>query len=396
MPMTCRKAIFLCVMFFCLFMVVTWMHRQDQSGQKIRIPTERFWRQTVLSKSFWNREQQLLDFAYNSILNSAHSDGDSVIELPDWLNDTGPLDSCAPDHRIPMQVPDYNTLPERFQDFLLHMRCRSYPLLINQPHVCDENPFLLLVVKSLTSHFDRRQAIRETWGRAGVLANHTVAVVFLLGNTIPSDHQPDLQELLVHEAALHRDILQWDYRDTFFNLTVKEVLFLRWFNQHCPHARFVLKGDDDVLVNTPQIMELLQNMSDSRVKDFFIGDVIKNASPHRNLKLKYSVPESVYVGSYPPYAGGGGYLFSGELAFRLYTTSQQVALYPIDDVYIGMCLQKLGVVPQKHSGFRTFGIDKKHRDNPCVYRGLMLVHSLTPQEMLSVWPWIIHPELDCQ
>lgn len=396
MPMSRRKTSVLCVIFFCLFMVVTWKHGKDQSGQKIRIPTERFWQQTVLSKSFWNREQQLLDFMHSSILNPAHSDGNSVFELPDWLNDTGPLDRCVPDHRVPMQVPDYNTLPQRFQDFLLHMRCRSYPLLINQPHVCDEKPFLLLVVKSLTPHFDRRQAIRETWGRAGVLANHTVAAVFLLGSTLPSDNQPDLQGLLLHEAALHRDILQWDYRDTFLNLTVKEVLFLQWFNQHCPHTRFVLKGDDDVFVNTPRIMELLQNVSDSRVEDFFIGDVIRNASPLRDLKLKYSVPESVFVGSYPPYAGGGGYLFSGELAFHLYTASQQVALYPIDDVYIGMCLQKLGLVPQKHSGFRTFGIEQKHRDNPCVYRGLMLVHSLTPQEMLNIWPWIIHPELDCQ
>lgn len=394
--MACRKSCLLFVAFniaFSLLFVVPSNFRGDKNApQKIIIPSTQFWRQQVLSKSFWNQEQQRLDIIHNPILNS----GDALVKLRELLNDTGPLDPCEPDYRVLTQVSDYNTLPQRFKDFLLHMRCRTYPLLINQPHLCRDNPFLLLVVKSLTPHFDRRQAIRETWGRAGVLANCTVATVFLLGNSSGVDHFPDLQGMLHHEASVHEDILQWDYRDTFFNLTVKEVLFLEWFNQTCPQAKFVFKGDDDVFVNTPGMIDALQNMSESRGRELFIGDVIHNAGPHRDTKLKYFIPESVFAGGYPPYAGGGGYLYSGELALQLYRASQQVALYPIDDVYTGMCLQKLGVAPQKHSGFRTFGIDENYRSNPCAYRSLMLVHSLEPQDMIRIWPWIRHPELDCQ
>lgn len=389
----------LCVMlnvFVCVLMGVSWNLRHEKSGrQKVQIPSKRFWHQQVLSKSFWNKEQQRLDFIYNPIFNSVLS-GDSLVELPDWLNDSGPLNPCELDYRVPTQISDYNSLPQRFQDFLLHMRCRTYPMLINQPHVCGEKPFLLLAIKSLIPHFDRRQAIRETWGRAGVLANRTVATVFLLGNTLSVDHFPDLLGMLGHEAELHKDLLQWDYRDTFFNLTLKEVLFLEWFSQNCPHAQFILKGDDDVFVNTLRIIDLLEGLSENKAKDLFIGDVISNAGPHRNRKLKYFVPESVFVGQYPPYAGGGGYLYSGALALRLYNISRQVVLYPIDDVYTGMCLKKLGLVPEGHSGFRTFDIEEKYRYNPCIHRSLMLVHSRTPQEMLTMWPWIIHPELDCQ
>ncbi|CAJ1052855.1 N-acetyllactosaminide beta-1%2C3-N-acetylglucosaminyltransferase 2 [Xyrichtys novacula] len=400
MPVVRRKVTLLCMtlnIFFCLLMAISWSLRSDKSSsQKIRIPSTRFWRKLVPSKSFWNREQQYLDIIHNTNVNFVFSVSNPVTVLPDWLNDTGPTETCEPDYRVPIQISDYNSLPQRLRDFLLHMRCRTYPLLINQPYLCREKPFLLLVVKSMVPHFDRRQAIRETWGRAGMVANQTVATVFLLGNTIPLDHHPDLQRMLLHEETLHKDLLQWDYRDSFFNLTVKEVLFLEWFNQNCTQAKFVLKGDDDVFVNTLRIIEFLGNLSDSRARELFIGDVISNAGPHRNHKLKYFIPESFFEGKYPPYAGGGGYLYSGELASQLYSASQQVALFPIDDVYTGMCLKKLGVVPVKHPGFRTFGIEKKHRDNPCVYRSLMLVHSLTPQEMLSVWPWIIHPELDCQ
>ncbi|XP_051241475.1 N-acetyllactosaminide beta-1,3-N-acetylglucosaminyltransferase 2a [Dicentrarchus labrax] len=401
MPVVRRRANALCVLmmlnvFICVLMGVSWNLRNNKSNRhKVHIPTERFWHQQVVSKSFWNKEQQRLDFIYNPNVNSVLS-SDSPIELPDWLNDTGPLNPCEPDYRVPTQISDYNSLPQRFQDFLLHMRCRTYPLLINQPHVCDEKPFLLLVVKSLIPHFERRQAIRETWGRAGVFANRTVVTVFLLGNTLSLDHFPDLLGMLSHEAELHKDVLQWDYRDTFFNLTLKEVLFLGWFSQNCPHAQYILKGDDDVFVNTLRIIDFLEGLSKNKAKDLFIGDVISKAGPHRDRKLKYFVPESVFEGLYPPYAGGGGYLYSGELALRLHNISRQVVLYPIDDVYTGMCLEKLGLVPEKHKGFKTFDIEEKYRSNPCIYRSLMLVHSRTPQEMLTIWPWIISPELDCQ
>ncbi|XP_007570552.1 N-acetyllactosaminide beta-1,3-N-acetylglucosaminyltransferase 2-like [Poecilia formosa] len=400
MPLGRKKGKALCMLmminiFICVLVGVSWKLGHKGGPKGIRIPSKRFWHLTLVSKSFWNKEQQRLDVINNPLIN-AELFGGSFISLPDWLNDTGPLDPCEADYRVPMQVLDYNTLPKRFQDFLLHMRCRMYPMLINQPHVCDKKPFLLLVVKSLMPHFDRRQAIRQTWGRAGFLANRSVVTVFLLGSTSSVDNFPDLQEMLNHEAKLHKDLLQWDYRDTFFNLTLKEVLFLEWFSTYCPHAQYILKGDDDVFVNTLQIIGFLRGLSKGKGKDLFIGDVIKNAGPHRNTKLKYFIPESVFVGQYPPYAGGGGYLLSGDLAIRLSNISQQVVLYPIDDVYTGMCLEKLGLVPEKHPGFRTFDIEEKYRDNPCIYRSLMLVHSRTPQEMLEIWPWITHPELSCQ
>ncbi|KAM6972039.1 N-acetyllactosaminide beta-1,3-N-acetylglucosaminyltransferase 2a [Aplochiton taeniatus] len=360
---------------------------------KVRIPSTKFWQQQTVSESFWNREQQRLDFLYNPIYMSALSNHS---ELPDWLNDTGPDNRCDPDHSVPTQIRDYNTLPQRFQDFVLHMRCRTYTMLIDQPKLCDTKPFLLLAVKSLAPHFDRRQAIRESWGHVGVLANRTVATVFLLGNATAVDHFPDLSDMLHHEAELHGDLLLWDYRDSFFNLTLKEVLFLEWVSQRCPETQYIFKGDDDVFVNTLRIIDFLEGFSENRAKDLFIGDVITNAGPHRDKKLKYFIPESVFVGQYPPYAGGGGFLYSGDLALRLYNISQRVALYPIDDVYTGMCLRKLGLAPNKHSGFKTFDIEEKYRMNPCIYKSLMLVHSRTPQEMIQIWAWLMDPDVQCQ
>lgn len=373
----------------CILVGVSWNFRWDNWAGS---PSRRSGQKQVVAPPFWNQEQRRLDVIYDPLVSGSAS----LLERPDGLKDTGPAHICQPDHRVPVQVWDYGSLSQPFRDFLLYMHCRTFPMLIKQVRACATTPFLLLAIKSLIQHFERRQAIRETWGRARRYGNQTVVTIFLLGNSSPLDHFPDLQWMLGREAELHKDLLQWDYRDTFFNLTLKDVLFLEWFSHNCPHARFVLKGDDDVFVNTLRIIKLLEELPGDEEKDFFIGDVISNASPHRNRSLKYWIPESVFVGQYPPYAGGGGYLLSGKVARRLYNVSRQVALFPIDDVYTGMCLDKLGIVPGKHSGFKTFGIEEKYRADPCTYRSLMLLHSQTPQEMLRTWSWVTNPGLECQ
>ncbi|CAI9578997.1 unnamed protein product, partial [Staurois parvus] len=157
----------------------------------------------------------------------------------------------------------------------------------------------------------------------------------------------------------------------------------------------IFKGDDDVFVNTHQILDYLKTLSAEKAKDLFIGDVIKDAGPHRDKKLKYYIPESLYEGSYPPYAGGGGFLYSGSLALRLYNATSRVLLYPIDDVYTGMCLAKLGLAPEKHKGFKTFDIEEKHRNNICSYSNLILVHPRKPQEMIKIWSQLQDSSLNC-
>ncbi|XP_054654819.1 N-acetyllactosaminide beta-1,3-N-acetylglucosaminyltransferase 2 [Dunckerocampus dactyliophorus] len=375
-----------------IFILVSRHGSRDKNDRLKVIVSKSFWNKMVPSAAYWNRQQQVLDFWNNPIL-SNHSQGG----LPDWLNGTQvDLDPCRPNFRVSTQVKDYNSLPERFKDFLLYMRCRSYPILVDQPDICKKPPFLLLAVKSLALHFDRRQAIRQSWGRAGVVGNRTVVTVFLLGQATAGDDYPDVSEMLSYESARHRDILQWDYRDSFFNLTIKEVLFLDWIQTRCPDASFIFKGDDDVFVNTYSMLSFLDHLSEPKATDLFVGDVITNAGPHRDKKVKYFIPESMYTGSYPPYAGGGGYLYSRSVAARLHAASHRVALYPIDDVYTGMCLLKVGLAPEKHKGFRTFNIEEKYRNNPCAYKSLMLVHPRTPQEMMRIWSWLSQPDLSCQ
>ncbi|KAG8584129.1 hypothetical protein GDO81_008693 [Engystomops pustulosus] len=365
---------------------------QDKNGKgQVLLPSGGFWKKRAASGAYWNREQQKLDRLYNPILNLLNNS--TVEEM--LASNASLLNSCDKDTSVQSEMKDFDNLPDRFKDFLYYLRCKNYSLVLDQPEKCKEKPFLLLAIKSLTPQFDRRQAIRESWGKELKVNNMTVVRVFLLGDTPQEDNHPNLSGLVKYESDKYKDILLWDYKDTFFNLTLKEVLFLKWVSHSCSDVQYIFKGDDDVFVNTHQILDYLKTLSTDKAKDLFVGDVIKDAGPHRDKKLKYYIPESMYEGSYPAYAGGGGFLYSGNLALRLYNATSRVLFFPIDDVYTGMCLEKLGLAPQKHKGFKTFDIDEKQKNNICSYSNLILVHPRKPQEMIKIWSRLQDSSLNC-
>ncbi|XP_075043005.1 UDP-GlcNAc:betaGal beta-1,3-N-acetylglucosaminyltransferase 8 [Mixophyes fleayi] len=272
--------------------------------------------------------------------------------------------------------------PDLLQSFLAHSQCRNHQLIIDQPDKCPQNrTFLLLAIKSSPQNFAQRQAIRDSWGAEKNYGGKYVRLVFLLGTGLG----PDLSPLLEYENDLSHDLLQWDFVDTFFNLTLKDQLFLGWANTHCTSASYILKGDDDVFARTPKIVHILSLLHSHHHHSLYMGHVVKSAKPYRDPKSKYYIPPSFYVGFYPPYAGGGGYVFSGSLTPWLYLVSQFVVPFPIDDVYTGMCFMALGVHPMGHPGFKTFNIPGGEKSSSCSEKNLLLVHQKSPQEMLKMW-----------
>ncbi|XP_017655133.1 UDP-GlcNAc:betaGal beta-1,3-N-acetylglucosaminyltransferase 9 [Nannospalax galili] len=302
------------------------------------------------------------------------------------------------------------TLPGPF-DFGRYLRAkdqRRFPLLINQPHKCRSDgarggqPDLLIAVKSVASDFERREAVRQTWGAEGRKQGALVRRVFLLG--VPRGAGPDeagtqthWRALLAAESRAYADILLWAFEDTFFNLTLKEIHFLAWASAFCPDVRFVFKGDADVFVHVRNLLQFLKLRDPAQ--DLLAGDVIVQARPIRLRTSKYYIPEAVYgLHAYPAYAGGGGFVLSGATLRRLAEACSQVELFPIDDVFLGMCLQRLRLTPEPHPAFRTFGISQPsaaphlHTFDPCFYRELVVVHGLSAADIWLMWRLLYGPQ----
>ncbi|XP_041819910.1 N-acetyllactosaminide beta-1,3-N-acetylglucosaminyltransferase 3-like [Chelmon rostratus] len=301
---------------------------------------------------------------------------------------------------------NFSSLPDSIKDFLYYRHCRHFPMLLDLPDKCggadkSADIFLLLVIKSSPANYDRREVLRKTWAEDRLYNGVRIRRLFISGTTGSGFEKTRLNKLLELEQREHRDILQWDFSDTFYNLTLKQILFLEWMERNCPNVRFLLNGDDDVFANTDNMVEYLQGLKDNDgSKHLFIGHLIQNVGPIRSSWSKYFIPVQVQESeSYPPYCGGGGFLLSGYTALVIYKMSQSIPILPIDDVYMGMCLAKAGLRPGSHMGVKTAGlyIPSGAIDgyDPCYYKEVLLVHRFLSVHMYVMWHRIHDPDLKC-
>ncbi|XP_026201211.1 N-acetyllactosaminide beta-1,3-N-acetylglucosaminyltransferase 3-like isoform X1 [Anabas testudineus] len=303
-------------------------------------------------------------------------------------------------------ITGFSSLPGHVQDFLYYRHCRHFPMLLDLPDKCggpekSADVFLLLVIKSSPVNYDRREVLRKTWAKERLENGVWIRRLFISGTMDSGYDKERLNKLLELEQREYNDILQWDFNDSFYNLTLKQILFLEWMERNCPNARFLLNGDDDVFANTDNMVLYLQSLEvNDGSKHLFSGHLIQNVGPIRSPGSKYFIPVQVHESDiYPPYCGGGGFLLSGYTALLIYNMSQSITILPIDDVYMGMCLAKAGLGPVSHMNVKTAGLhipfSKVDRYDPCYYKDVLLVHRFLPAHMYVMWHRIRDPNLKC-
>ncbi|XP_030072098.1 lactosylceramide 1,3-N-acetyl-beta-D-glucosaminyltransferase [Microcaecilia unicolor] len=253
----------------------------------------------------------------------------------------------------------------------------QYKYLINHKERCQaQDVLLLLFVKSSPESRHRRDAIRQTWGNEKYIFSEydaNIKIVFALGVQKDPVKRQILQAELKWEDQKYNDLIQQDFLDTFHNLTLKLVLQFEWANTYCPHAKFIMSADDDIFIHTPNLVSYLQSLEKTNVKDLWIGRVHRGSPPNRNRNSKYYVPYQMYQwSSYPDYTSGAAYVVSSDVAARVYEASQTLnTSFYIDDVFMGLCANKIGIMPQHHLFFSGEGKAPYH---PCIYSKMMTSH----------------------
>ncbi|KAG9343591.1 hypothetical protein JZ751_013761 [Albula glossodonta] len=254
---------------------------------------------------------------------------------------------------------------------------RGHRYLINHKDKCaGADVLLLLFVKTSPGNSERRRAIRSTWGNeiyARQNLGAEIRVVFALGVHPNPGMREAAQQVLLEEDRRYGDLVQRDFADTFHNLTIKLLLQFHWTHDHCPHAHFVMSADDDVFVHVPNLVRYLREMDREGVRGLWVGRVHRGAPPIRRRDSKYYVPYEMYRwSSYPDYTAGAGYVVSGDVASKVYRASLTLnsTLY-IDDVFMGICANAMGVSPQEHVFFSGEGKAPYH---PCIYSKMITSH----------------------
>ncbi|XP_029308989.1 beta-1,3-galactosyltransferase 2-like [Cottoperca gobio] len=262
-----------------------------------------------------------------------------------------------------------------------------FTYIINEPAKCADSrpaPFLVLLIATEARQVEARNAIRQTWGNESVAPALGFIRLFLLGK---NEGELGLlqQRMLEAESRRYHDIIQQDFLDTYKNLTFKTLMGINWVAIHCPQAGYVMKTDSDMFVNTENLIYKLLRPEQQLKKNYFTGNNMRDFAPNRNTNSKWYMSPELYPGEkYPTFCSGTGYVFSGDLAMKLYRASLRIRILHLEDVFVGVCLANLRIEPTPPPNEFLFNHWRVSYSS-CKYSHLITSHGFHPNELLKYW-----------
>lgn len=276
----------------------------------------------------------------------------------------------------------------------------KYRFTLN-PRLCSGNGSVhfLVLVQSAVKNFERRALVRDTWGSV-CRRNDSAAggrALCRMGFVLGTSPDPVLEYKLRDEASRHGDLVQSDFVDSYYNLSLSTVTGLRWAQENCKRYGYLVKADDDAFVNLAALREYLAAGSRRR-RRAIIGYLMKGFRPNRNRASKwFTSPQLFAKARLPDFVSGFAYAVTHDAVGPLYAAARQTPMFPFEDVYVtGMCREMAPVVAASDAialeGAPRFkNHRKKNRGGTAaktlcsLYGGVLAQHELTAAETRNLW-----------
>ncbi|KAL1478375.1 hypothetical protein MTO96_035057 [Rhipicephalus appendiculatus] len=218
----------------------------------------------------------------------------------------------------------------------------KYRFTLN-PNLCsgDVPTVFLVLVQSAVKNFDRRALVRDT---------------------------------LREESSRHGDLVQSDFVDSYYNLSLSTVTGLRWAHENCKRYGYMVKADDDAFVNLAALRKHLASKSRLRRRGH-------HRLPDERARL-------------PDFVSGFAYAVTRDAVGPLYAAAQVAPIFPFEDVYVtGMCRERAPVVAGSNAialegapRFHNHRKKSRGKKTLCSLYGTVLAqHELTATETKSLW-----------
>ena len=249
----------------------------------------------------------------------------------------------------------------------------------NNKKICKSKKKILFIflIYSYPQNFRERRLVRNTWGNSKLLQMFRARKAFILGRSTNYSVNREVDE----ESRSYDDIIQEGFIDSFRNSTFKQVMALRWLSKRCPDVKYVIRVDDDYLLNIFALTAYLKSLKKSeKVRSILceVRDSKKELRVVRNKHDKHYVSEKQYPAStYKPFCGGGVWIITRDVINEFYKATWKVPYMPLGDIYTtGLLASKVGNVT--------------HHDTH-IYSPLKTTDDFyTPQDVLSLAflpPW---------
>lgn len=262
----------------------------------------------------------------------------------------------------------------------------GYHMLKEQPATCQnqENIHLVFLISTTPLSLKKRMIIRDTWASYSKKNTANIRYAFLLGEIT----EEPIQEMINTEDKFYRDILQADFPENYYTLTIKTLMGYHWAVKHCPSNTFIVKTDDDVFINIPAVLDMIKKHKNLLQRSIG-GFCKKDIEPVRDVKSKYYVSHVEYPQKkFPGYCSGTGYVTSINVVKRVVEVSRNIPFFHLEDVYIAFCLDHLNFTLQHINGFNTVYNEEEHADL-CELKSnsVLVVHNFKkqPSFLKEIW-----------
>ncbi|XP_078484120.1 beta-1,3-galactosyltransferase 1-like [Ciona intestinalis] len=251
-------------------------------------------------------------------------------------------------HKIDVQ--DKHTVkemksPHQFSRITLQNITSAEAAISPTTSLCKKTPiYFMILIFSEESKAPLRDVIRKTWCKQNKNPSKSVpACVFVVGKSKSDEN--NFAKAVTAESKKFGDIMLMPFLDDVRNSSLKLITAFKWIRTNCPNVNYVMRTQDDVIVNTNKLMSTV--LTSAPATRFVTGKCLDATPAIRNAYSKFYVPEDLYPhAKYPPVCSNMGYIMSGDVIEILYAESFKHMTIPLDDVFIGVMLEAAKIVPQ--------------------------------------------------
>eukprot|EP00112_Aurelia_sp_Birch-Aquarium-sp1_P012920 Seg2722.2 transcript_id=Seg2722.2/GoldUCD/mRNA.D3Y31 product="Beta-1 3-galactosyltransferase 1" protein_id=Seg2722.2/GoldUCD/D3Y31 len=244
----------------------------------------------------------------------------------------------------------------------------SYPFnkILIEPELLPNKLLFAAIISSASTTLKsrkRRDAIRKTWGNChseqlqeklfgrnyyhrksegdtGIIKYKHCRILFYVGQTGVKEKDNEIRR----EASIYKDLIVVDTVESYRNVTWK----LRTAFEYISHfdVKYIVKSDDDVYINLPRLAKYLTKSTSLPATIYggftYTGTVVRDTS-HRHFVAMSDFADYYY----PLFCKGSMVILSGNLIKPLVNALTNVKPFNIDDAYLGITLNKMGISPTK-------------------------------------------------
>lgn len=159
---------------------------------------------------------------------------------------------------------------------------------------------------------------------------------------------------LQFESTIFNDIIQLNFKENYYNLTLKTIAALRWTALNCPLVKFMLKLDSDIFLRPKLFLSQIKHLPSNKI----YGRYRPIMSSRRNLQSKWYIDPQNYPYNKYPAMCVSTYFIPGILTLKLYQSIIKapqivtIPALPIEDNYMGILAEKAKIPRKQFTGLK--------------------------------------------